>query len=378
MATTELENSLNEAEMLVAYVARQGISIGKEILEGVTRTRELLTTNSLSASEETTFYNCYSQLAQKVLPVSVTSLKACLEKRKFSRLFWWPRYETPAHRAVRLHRRRAVVTLIFLLVVQIYWLIGHNLVKNLPILSEDPEEFKKAAVFYYRYEKAKLVYGEDAKNKTRDINFNRPPLIRTEQSIDAPSTSTTVQTPAPAQQASQKQQEDRLTERDFHVMEIEINRLETSAWLLRVWNIPIELLALGASYFIDFPDTANSTWRSTIPAKYILNILQAYILPMLYGWLGAVAYVLRNLIAETKNQTYQEETDFGSRLRTYLGLLSGLAIGWFVEPISESKTVIGLLSPLALAFLAGYSVELLFTAMDRILAAFTSDQPKKT
>ena len=50
-------------------------------------------------------------------------------------------------------------------------------------------------------------------------------------------------------------------------------------------------------------------------------------------------------------------------------MLGGLAVGWFVTPEQSSGAFMAL-SPLAMAFLAGYSIELLFTAMDTLIGAF--------
>jgi hypothetical protein len=36
------------------------------------------------------------------------------------------------------------------------------------------------------------------------------------------------------------------------------------------------------------------------------------------------------------------------------------------------------LSPLALAFLAGYSVDLLFSLLDRLVVAFSGPEPRRT
>ena len=55
------------------------------------------------------------------------------------------------------------------------------------------------------------------------------------------------------------------------------------------------------------------------------------------------------------------------RYRIILGMLSGFAIGWFLKPdtiFDESSAA----SPFALAFLAGYSVEILFIALDKLVA----------
>jgi hypothetical protein len=103
----------------------------------------------------------------------------------------------------------------------------------------------------------------------------------------------------------------------------------------------------------------------------ILDILQQYVLPLLYGLLGATAFVIRTISQQARDRLYRAENEAGYYLRMWLGVLGGLAIGWFIKPTGGS---IGALSPLALAFVAGYSVDLLFTAMDRIVGAFSGPE----
>jgi hypothetical protein len=109
-------------------------------------------------------------------------------------------------------------------------------------------------------------------------------------------------------------------------------------------------------------------------AKFILQGIQLYILPLLYGLLGAAAYVLRTLTTEIRNLTYEIESNIRYRLRIQLGAVSGLAIGWFSDAgLTFSASTLSL-SPLALAFLAGYSVEVLFSLMDRMIYTFSSSE----
>jgi hypothetical protein len=87
---------------------------------------------------------------------------------------------------------------------------------------------------------------------------------------------------------------------------------------------------------------------------------------------------LRNMTREIKELTYTTDSNVRYRLRIQLGSLAGLAVGWFlfVPPnpgMAASIFSFRELSPLALAFLAGYGVELLFAAMDKLVSAFTPD-----
>jgi hypothetical protein len=122
--------------------------------------------------------------------------------------------------------------------------------------------------------------------------------------------------------------------------------------------------------------------------KFILTSLQLFVLPLFYGLLGAFVYVLRTLTVEIKTLTYTKESNISYRLRIQLGALAGLAIGWFTGPnasfsldavSSETLSTLGgvsaqTLSPMALAFLAGYSVDVLFALMDRIIYAFSTKE----
>jgi len=110
-------------------------------------------------------------------------------------------------------------------------------------------------------------------------------------------------------------------------------------------------------------------------SRIILEIHQRYFLPLLYGLLGTCVFVLRSLTTDIRARTFTETSEIGYRIRLYLGSLSGMVIAWFITP-ETSGEFLRTLSPFALAFLAGYGVELLFAAMDRILEAFNSRPAK--
>jgi hypothetical protein len=73
---------------------------------------------------------------------------------------------------------------------------------------------------------------------------------------------------------------------------------------------------------------------------------------------------LRCLAREARERLYRQENDPAYTLRIFLGALAGLAIGWFLKP--EDVSGFKSLSPFALAFVAGYSVDLLFAFLDKI------------
>jgi hypothetical protein len=104
-----------------------------------------------------------------------------------------------------------------------------------------------------------------------------------------------------------------------------------------------------------------------------MDLLQQFILPLLYGWIGALAYILKS--EQNRRSTDRKENTLWD-LRMLLGMVAGLAIGWFFKPPNTEVNGFGLVSPFALAFLAGYSVDLLSNAMDRVVSSLQDRIPK--
>lgn len=111
---------------------------------------------------------------------------------------------------------------------------------------------------------------------------------------------------------------------------------------------------------------------SLLATSSVLALFNQYLLPLLYGLLGSLAYILRTLTKEIQDVTYTRGSNVRYQLRWPLGVLAGVTIGWFFDP--ETLKLAGTITPLGLAFLAGYSVELLFVGLDRIIGAFTGSQ----
>jgi hypothetical protein len=105
--------------------------------------------------------------------------------------------------------------------------------------------------------------------------------------------------------------------------------------------------------------------------KTILDFVAAYLLPALYGLLGACAFVLRQLSNDVSTLRFADDSRVRYTLRLNIGVLAGLAVGWFVDP-TQDGSVVANLSPLALAFVAGYGSDLLFAVLDRIVNAFST------
>ena len=121
-----------------------------------------------------------------------------------------------------------------------------------------------------------------------------------------------------------------------------------------------ELLALRV--YVD-----TYTEEDVITAHLIQELLQKYILPFLYGLFGAFIYVLRRL------NTYRlPSIDLVATYwqRIVLGPLAGVSVAWIFNPLVAEEPLKSL-QPFAFAFIAGYAVEVLFSALDRLVGAFS-------
>lgn len=339
----ELAEAVEELQLLLAYAAQKGVEVTDEHIKVVVESKNKITSGPLEPDAEVQFWHVYQEVARQVQPVTVESLKASSDRfGKQSRLSLLggsgSGKVSKAKLAVRRYQKWSILALVLLLIGQIYTLFGSTVIVDIDDIS---------------------------KNIGRNENLLSDLFGQVDQ--------------GPTE--SQKQ--------EIRDIELKINRMTdrllANYELLRVWDLFIlgEREDFGGRE--DVGEREDFGAREEIRAENLtllqtgritLESLSRYVLPLLYGMLGACAYVLRSLAIETRSLTYTEESDIRFQLRIYLGALAGLAVAWFIT----EETAPGLLTtitPLALAFLAGYSVELVFAAMDALISAFSRDRGAK-
>lgn len=105
-------------------------------------------------------------------------------------------------------------------------------------------------------------------------------------------------------------------------------------------------------------------------ARTVAGRLNEVYLPLLLGWLGAHAFILRNMSRAITERSFAPGSAFNHVVRTGLGALAGLASVWLLTPQGVGGTPWTTLPIWALAFVAGYGIELVFNFMDRVISAF--------
>ena len=108
-------------------------------------------------------------------------------------------------------------------------------------------------------------------------------------------------------------------------------------------------------------------------ARMFLRAADAYVIPMLMGWLGALTFMLRTLVLQLRNHSYTPAFASISFVRMVLGMMAGALGGMFVP---SADNALKALPPMALPFVFGYGVEILFSFLDRIVNAFPATAAK--
>jgi hypothetical protein len=116
-------------------------------------------------------------------------------------------------------------------------------------------------------------------------------------------------------------------------------------------------------------------------AAWLINLLGGAVLPVLYGFLGAAAAVVRRLSGAIKDSTLSPRALQLSLQQLVLGAVIGACISLFiVAPDVDSGEKATLLGPVALSgsaisFVAGFGVDAVFQAMEALISRIFNITP---
>lgn len=325
----ELRNSVKNAQLILAYASERGIDVREEIIVSIINVRKKLDLGDDLEETEAKFWMVYSELARLIRPVSIESLEVIRGNRRAEPSRWFVnifRSKSLSSQYLKTYRWVGIFILVVMLLVQIYWVIGAKLIADFHSLPIELEKVMKEKI-----EKEKML-GEKAV-ESFEINLLQSKIWNIE------------------------------------------DNLASSSIVIRKWNRIWQMVIPVSSDSTDTEASSESALLEMKYASFALDAIKEYFLPLLYGLLGAFAYIFRNIFQEIKEKTLTSESNIKYVLRLHLGALTGLAVGWFFGD-DEGKSVftISNLSPLALSFLAGYSVEIFFSGMDKIINSFSSEK----
>jgi len=148
------------------------------------------------------------------------------------------------------------------------------------------------------------------------------------------------------------------------------------AWLRNVIEDSIDEFCFSTKLGLD-PNSLNFQSVSAFTYKIQANmaLLNGWLLPFLYGLLGASVFLMRSLL-----DPHTPNLGSGAAiLRIALGGIAGIIIGWFWVPATSKTADMATVTavPFAIAFLTGFSIDILFSLLDRLNRTVT-DAPVRT
>jgi hypothetical protein len=404
-----LQESLGDASVLLWFASREGKDVEDKVLTTIVSAQSKLRHGS-DPEVEGRFWTSYRKLAKAVQPASIDSILAT-----YSYPFGYhhsktgKRRLTDAARTKKVYSWMSLCILSLLLVVQIFWFIGttwrtdlethrtelDRIAGNLRIMMLEVKGSKGNTNEQQPISTDQMLMNEQSQNKTDAIPFD----FSVPKSL----------LPFLAEKS--------LTRRDITVLlyanaTLRGDRVEQMLMgnykMLKFWdfvtniaeffgNSPSVQRGLGkdkhslcveeniSEFYRVLCEKADDLEKQQlgvedvlVNARTTLAVLNQYLLPLLYGLIGSLAYILRTLSREIHNVTFTRGSEIRYALRWPLGMLGGVTVGLFFDPADFQG--FAAITPLGLAFLAGYGVELLFTGLDRMVSAFTgegSDRPKQ-
>ena len=338
-----LRTALEDSELLLAHAAEYGIKINEKYIKAIIDAKAKEQTDNWTEQNEIDLWIAFQTLSKSVYPVTIDSIRASSIPSKSPTGIWIYIYKvirrrSLVQRSVRWYSLSALISMIIMLALQIYSLQGTKYLSNYEIGNSRMIEVEE------RLQQLSLITSDD-----RTIMMEQDRLM---------------------------------IEIDEKNHEVESNIELLNNWLKFTYNIwskdtkktdeaiqQKKEVQDGPPAF-SAPNNASHNIVIIQQSKSLLIILNQYILPLMYGLLGGFAFVLRNLAAETKSMTYTAVSNIKFALRIHLGALAGLIIGFLWGDISSGSVgMIESFSPLAVAFIAGYSVEFMFKLIDSIIGS---------
>ena len=365
-----LSSSVAQAKRLLEFASQGGIPIEETDIDAVLSVEKALKDGNVAVDSkiETKFWLSLSKLTVEVRPVTITSLQDTFSAVGDSRIGLF------SNRASRVVAYIATLTLGIILVVQIQAVQLSSRIQGFDNLTvqgkESADEVLKLWVDSqnaYQIAKSAVASSDEAAKKVAELKMiaayaafktaydGNYAIVRARASAD------------------------RLLEDS------------KTPWFISIPTNHGKIFprVISDAYFQPPPSMDSSEppvlspasliddYRHRQEAQNLSDILYRLILPALYGLLGSCIFVLRSVSSQLESFTFTWTRRLLGSARITLGPILGVASLVLIDP---SKTdALGNLPQIAIALIAGYSVDLVLSFMDRITSAFgqssTTSQP---
>lgn len=344
-----LNRSIIKAQSLLAFSAEANVTISTQIIDGITNAQRTFGKSTWTPNIETSFWSAFRELSGHLDPVTYESLQWVKNRgRKITWRFIW----------------LGIASLLALILAQVFWVYINNtstqINTSIQRLNEKSAELLELENGALLISPAPSGAEDEARNFDERIatTIGRMNVLKNEI-----------------------EQIQRLLAAQYIILADWVPEFsgdpkpDDPGWFDSDEEAAAKRVELEKWYALQKTERGFEKEYLLAQAASILALMSTYFLPLLYGALGTVAYILRSVSRGIRERVLNDALILNFWVRVPLGMLSGVAIGLFLN-VDSLPTGWEAVQPLAFAFVAGYSVELIFTAMDRVVGAFTArNQP---
>ncbi|KPF55052.1 hypothetical protein D621_09015 [beta proteobacterium AAP51] len=366
-----LQPLVRDARTLLNFAAANARKVDEETRNTLVEVEAAVESGMATPAQEQAFLKAYEELTTALAPITVETLDASTTKLPGLVDFWKRRgpVQDPAPRPVWTLGRFINATIFILVlagtgVTLAYYAVGASALTKYRELQESAARLKLKEADAER----DLLLREAALEQLRQKATTSPAGADTgplEQAVSARAKSKAEFVAVQDQRVAVK-------------AELEAIPQRLGRWAQQPCSSQNFLFKAALCAEVDAPrptDIASSSLAGVEAARTVVARMSEVYLPLLLGFLGAHAYILRRMSRQIAEKTFAKGSSFNHIVRTGLGALAGLASTWLLTPDSVGGASLQGLPTYALAFVAGYGIELVFAFMDRIITAFT--QPTK-
>ena len=393
LASTILQTSLVDAQLLMMTAAERGIELDEEVTKAILEASDAFDKDLLTPENTNNFWQAYESLSRTLSPITIDSVRATHDMRRLKSGIWGylqgRTYVPFSRKSAFRYKLLSLLTLLSLIAMQVFWSIGNTLILD---IKDQSDQIIKLETQLFNDNNAIQSSDLDKLPDTSEAATREGQGLQdlSDDASSSASASASIETKVISENSSNTV--------DIQILNHRID--EYIAWRtaeiveLKNWNRFWGNLLFFSEQSWEKPsyETLSSEEKTHIhyvSAQYALHAILAYFLPILYGLLGASFYILRQLPKDIENLTFSMNSHIYYSLRITQGPLAGIMASFFfteapsklysltshtsaIATIKIGTSSLSNFSPLAIAFLAGYSVELIFYVIDKIISSVTS------
>ncbi len=355
---SRLRVAVVDAQRLLEYAASSGLKIDDEIRNPLIAAADAVEMGTPAVADEQAFFKAYEALTAKTTPVTAETLEA--SKTKLPDFFSKGGFAS-ALTGVTLGRFFDAMVFLFVLLMCCmslsYYALGKVSLKRYAELPATLNELDGKLAQHRDLLTMRLV----AQTRPNDSG-KLDPGAAAGLALAVTQAKTLVLDEDDAIQQMRKEQI-AIPQRLWQWAQLPCS---DDAWFMFRWTM-CSVIDKAAKNAPPPSDIEKIEAAKTMAARY-----SDIYLPLLLGLLGSHAFVLRNMIRDISANSFAKSSALRHIVRLGLGALAGLASTWLLTAEAVGGATLKNIPVWALAFVAGYGIELVFSFMDRIIAAFAT------